>query len=72
MIESPTVYGLKGYNNDNGSATLKWEFPVGFKAANSKYVVAYEGSTYILPMTQTEFVIPSVKEEETFNVEVRV
>ena len=72
MIESPAVYGLKRNNNDDGSVTLKWELPAGFKAANSRYVITYEGGTYILPMTQTKFVIPSEKEERTFNVEVRV
>ena len=72
MIESPAVYGLKRYINDDGSVTLKWKLPAGFKAANSRYVAAYEGGTYILPMNQTKFVIPSGKKEKTFNVEVRV
>lgn len=72
MIESPAVYDLKRYNNDDGSVTLKWELPAGFKAANSRYVIAYEGGTYILPITQTEFIIPSGKKEKSFTVEVRV
>ena len=69
---SPTVNSLKKKNNDDGSVTLTWEVPKGFKAANAKYIVAYEGDTYTLPMTQTEFVIPPGKDEKTFNVEVRI
>ena len=69
---SPAVNSLKKTNNDDGSVTLTWEVPKGFKAANAKYIVAYEGSTYALPMTQTEFVIPPGKDEKTFSVEVRI
>ena len=68
---SPAVNSLKKENNDDGSVTLKWEIPKGFKASDARYIVAYEGETYTLPMTQTEFVIPSGKYKKTFNVEVR-
>ena len=69
---SPAVNSLKKKNNDDGSVTLNWEVPKGFKATNARYIVAYEGDTYTLPMTQTEFVIPSGKDKKTFNVEVRM
>ena len=69
---SPAVNSLKKKNNDDGSVTLNWEVPQGFKATNARYIVAYEGDTYTLPMTQTEFVIPSGKDKKTFNVEVRM
>ena len=72
LIVSPAVNGLKKKNNDDGSVTLKWEVPNGFNAADARYVVAYEGDTYPLPMTQTKFVIPSRKEKKTFNVEVSI
>ena len=68
---SPSVIVLKNKNNDDGSVTLTWEVPNGFKATEARYVVAYEGETYTLPMTQTEFLIPSGKEKKTFNVKVR-
>ena len=72
LIVSPAINGLKKKNNDDGSVTLKWEVPKGFNAAGARYIVAYEGDTYTLPMTQTEFEIPSGKEKKTFNVEVRI
>lgn len=72
FIVSPAVNGLKKKNNDDGSVTLKWEIPKGFIATGARYIVAYEGDTYTLPMTQTEFEIPSGKEKKTFNVEVRI
>ena len=71
LIVSPAVIGLKKKNNDDGSVTLTWEVPNGFNATEARYVVAYEGETYTLPMTQTEFLIPSEKEKKTFNVKVR-
>lgn len=72
MIVSPAVNGLKKKNNDDGSVTLKWQVPEGFKATEARYIVAYEGGTYALPMTQTEFVIPSGNEKKTFSVKVRI
>ena len=72
FIVSPAINGLKKKNNDDGSVTLKWEVPKGFNATGARYIVAYEGDTYTLPMTQTEFEIPSGKEKKTFNVEVRI
>ena len=69
---SPAVNSLKKKNNDDGSVTLKWEVPKGFNATDARYIVAYEGDTYTLPMTQTEFVIPSGKEKKTFIVKVRL
>lgn len=58
--------------NDDGSVTLMWEVPKGFKATDARYMIAYEGDTYVLPMTQTKFNIPSGKEEKTFSVKVRI
>lgn len=72
LIVSPAVNGLKKTNNDDGSVTLTWEVPNGFNATEARYVVAYEGETYTLPITQTEFVVPSGKEKKTFNVKVRI
>ena len=72
LIVSPVVIGLEKKNNDDGSVTLNWEVPKGFNTTGARYIVAYEGNTYTLPMSQTEFVIPSGKEKKTFNVEVRI
>ena len=72
MIVSPAVSGLKKKNNDDGSVTLTWQVPEGFNKTGARYIVAYEGDTFTLPMTQTEFVIPSGKEKKTFSVEVRI
>ena len=72
MIVSPAVNYLKKKNNDDGSVTLKWEVPKGFNKTGARYIVAYEGDIYTLPMTQTEFVVPSGKEKKTFSVEVRI
>ena len=72
MIVSPAVNGLKKTNNDDGSVTLTWEVPNGFNATETRYVVAYEGETYTLPITQTVYVVPSGKEKITFNVKVRI
>ena len=72
LIVSPAVNGLIKKNNDDGSVTLKWEAPKGFSATDARYVVAYEGDTYTLPITRTKFVIPSGKEKKTFNVEVSI
>ena len=72
LIVSPAVNGLKKKNNDDVSVTLTWQVPEGFKKTGARYIVAYEGDTYTLPMAQTEFVVPSGKEKKTFNVEVRI
>ena len=69
---SPAVNGLKKKNSDDGSVTLTWQVPEGFNKTGARYIVAYEGDTYTLPMAQTEFVVPSGKEKKTFNVEVRI
>ena len=72
MIVSPAVSGLKKKNNDDGSVTLTWQVPEGFNKTGARYLAAHEGDTFTLPMTQTEFVIPSGKEKKTFSVEVRI
>ena len=72
LIVSPAVNGLKKKNNGDGSVTLTWEVPNGFNATEARYVVTYEGETYTLPMTRTEFLIPSGKEKKTFKVKVRI
>ena len=71
LIVSPAVNGLKK-KNDDGSVTLTWQVPEGFNKTGARYIVAYEGDTYTLPMAQTEFVVPSGKEKKTCNVEVRI
>ena len=62
VIVSPPPNHLKPYSNDDGSVTLKWERPSRNKA---RFVVAYEGEIYSLP-------IPSGKEGNTVNMEVRI
>ena len=57
LIVSPAVNGLKKKNNDDVSVTLTWQVPEGFKKTGARYIVAYEGDTYTLPMAQTEFVV---------------
>ena len=69
---SPAVSGLRKKNNDDGSVTLKWDAPKGFNTTGARYIVAYEGETYILPIAQTEFVISSGKETKSFSVKVRI
>ena len=62
VIGSPPANQLKGYSNDDGSMTLKWERPSVYKA---RFVVAYEGEIYSLPL-------PSGKEGKTVNIEVKI
>ena len=65
MIESAEFRGLKAYNNNDGSVTLKWKRPDRFKATDPRIVIAVQGQIYSLP-------IPSLKEEKTVNVDVRI
>ena len=62
FIEAPAPNHLKPCSNNDGSVTLKWERPSRNKA---RFVVAYEGEIYSLP-------IPSGKEGNTVNMEVRI
>ena len=65
LIESAEFHGLKAYNNNDGSVTLKWKRPDRFKAADPRIVIAVKGEIYSLP-------IPSLKEEKVVNMEVRI
>lgn len=65
MIESAEFRGLKAYNNNDGSVTLKWKRPDRFKATDPRIVIAVQGEIYSLPIT-------SLKEEKTVNVDVRI
>ena len=62
---------LKKTNNDDGSVTLTWKAPHNFKGDDPKYVVEYNGETYLLEFTQTEFIVLG-GQDKSFMVKVRL